>query len=522
MRRVASVWLPTWPTDRLRRQRRVADVPPPGSPLITATHDGRRRVVAAADSAAQALGLRPGQPIARAQALVPGLAVAEADPAGDEAALGRLAAWCLRRYAPLTAPDPPDGVWLDVTGCAHLWQSDALSWHAGEEAMLDDLVGRLARSGIAARCAVADTPGAAWAVARHAGQAAAVVPPGGQADALAPLPVAALRLPEDDAAGLCRLGLDRLGQLAFLPRAPLARRFGPELLLRLDQALGRVFELISPHFPPELVQHRLAFPEPLLTAEAFAPAISRLALAVCAKLELAGQGARRLALLFERVDGHVQAVRVGTAKPSRDARHLGRMLDERLEEVDPGLGVESMRLVVLLAETLPWSQAENAALMPGGATPPAATADVSALVHRLANRLGEGRVFRVALVESDVPERSARPVPPLAPPTGAGWLPSLPRPARLLDPPQPVRVMALLPNHPPAAFTWRRVRRRVRRADGPERITGEWWRGDGEAGAVRDYWAVEDEEGQRYWLYRRGDGADPSTGDLGWFLHGLF
>ena len=487
-------------------------MPLPGSPLITVAHDGRRRVVAAADGAAWALGLHPGLPLAQAQALVPGLAVAGADPEGDAAALGRLAAWCLRRYAPLTAPDPPDGLWLDATGCAHL--------HGGEEAMLADLVDRLARSGVGARAALADTPGAAWALARHAASVTTVIPPSGHADALASLPVAALRVSEDTATGLRRLGFDRIGQLAAAPRAPLARRFGPKVLLRLDQTLGRVFEPISPVFPPEVIQHRLAFPEPLLTAEAFTPAIARLVLAVCAELELAGQGARQLALLFERVDGQVQAIRIGTARPSRDARHLGRMLDAHLEAVDPGLGVEAMRLVVTLAEGLPWSQAGAALAPPDGAAP--AAADVPALVDRLANRLGAARVFRVAPVESDVPERSAKSVPPLAAPAGAGWPPSLPRPARLLDPPQPVRVTALLPDHPPAAFTWRRVRRRVRRADGPERIHGEWWLRDGEARAVRDYWAVEDEEGRRYWLFRRGDGSDPATGDLGWFLHGLF
>jgi protein ImuB len=517
MRRVASVWLPTWPTDRLRRHR--PGTPPGNVPLVTAAHDGRRRAVAAADAAAQALGLCPGLPLAHGQALVPGLAVVEADPAGDEAALGRLAAWCLR-YTPLTAPDPPDGIWLDVTGCAHLWQGEASPWRGGEEAMLADLAGRLAQAGFAARAAVADTPGAAWAVARHAGQAVTVILPGAQADALAPLPVAALRLSEDAVAGLRRLGLDCIGQLATVPRASLARRFGQRLLLRLDQALGRVSEPISPAVPPEAIQHRLAFPEPLLTAEAFTAAIAHLALAACAELELAGQGARQLALLFERVDGQVQAIRIGTAQPSREARHLGRMLDERLGEVDPGLGVDAMRLVVLLAEPLAWTQA--AAALASDAAPPAAAEGTAALVDRLANWLGEGRVHRVVPVESEVPERTVARVAPLAPPQHVSWPASLPRPVRLLCPPQPVRVLAALPDHPPAAFTWRRVRHRVRRVDGPERIRGEWWLRDGEARAVRDYWAVEDEEGRRYWLYRRGDGADPATGDLGWFLHGLF
>ena len=517
MRRVVSVWLPTWPTDRLRRASGGA--PPPDAPLVTASHDGRRRVIAAMDAAAQALGLYPGLPLAHAQARVPDLGVVAADPAGDGAALERLAAWCLR-YTPLAAPDAPDGIWLDVSGCAPLHAAKGAPARDGEQALLDDLMHRLARSGVAARAAVADTPGTAWAAARFAAPPLTVVPPGGQADAIALLPIPALRLCDDAAAGLRRLGLDLVGQLAALPRAPLARRFGPEVALRLDQALGRVFEPISPLFPPEAIQHRLAFPEPLLTADAFTPAIARLTSAVCAGLERAGQGARRLALLFERVDGRVQAVRVGTARPSRDARHLGRMLDERLEAVDPGLGIEAMRLVVLLAESLPWSQPAPA-LAPD-APPPA---DVAALVDRLGNRLGEGRVFRAVPVESDVPERAVRAVPAME---GAGamaeasWPVTLPRPVRLLRPPQPVQALAALPDHPPAAFTWRGVRRRVRRADGPERIRGEWWLREGEAKAVRDYWAVEDEAGRRYWLFRRGDGADPATGDLGWFLHGLF
>ena len=334
--------------------------------------------------------------------------------------------------------------------------------------------------------------------------------------------------PIETADGLRRLGLDLVGQLAAVPRAPLARRFGPRLLLQLDQAMGRVFEPLAPVFPPEVIQHLLAFPEPLMTPEAFTPAIGHLVLAVCAELELAGQGARQLALLFERVDGHVQAVRVGTSRPTRDARHLGRLLDERLETVDPGLGVEAMRLVVTLAERLAWSQASAAVLAPDAAPP---AADMAALVDRLVNRLGAGRVFRVAPVESDVPERAVRAVPPVeaagvgapeATLVHASWPVTLPRPVRLFRPPQPVQALAALPDHPPAAFTWRRVRRRIRRADGPERIHGEWWLRDGETRAVRDYWAVEDETGRRYWLFRRGDGTDLATGDLGWFLHGLF
>jgi protein ImuB len=477
-------------------------------------------VVAAVDATAAALGLHAGMPLAQAQALVPGLAIHPAEPEADAAALGRLAAWCLR-YAPLTAADAPDGIWLDVTGCAHL--------HGGETKLLRDLRNRLAARGIATHTAVADTPGAAHAVARSLSRKAGeegpgakrwevrVVPIGEVAAALAPLPIEALRLPPDIADGLRLLGFERVAQLAATPRAPLTRRFGPLVATRLDQALGAVFEPITPVFPPELMQARLGFVEPLLTAEAFAAVIARLTGTVCAELEKVGQGARRLDLLFERVDGSIQCIRIGTARPSRDARHLARLLGEKLERVDPGLGVEAMRLVVPLAEPLAYAQA-SASL--SEAEP--AGRDVSALVDRLENRLGTTRVWRAEAVESDVPERSVRRVPALGPPRRGTWPADLPRPVRLLDPPQPVDAMALLPDQPPVAFTWRRVRHRVRRADGPERIAGEWWKRAGEMRSVRDYFRVEDEEGRRFWLFRRGDGEDAATGDLRWFLHGFF
>jgi protein ImuB len=340
------------------------------------------------------------------------------------------------------------------------------------------------------------------------------VPPGGTAAALAPLPIRALRLTDDTVATLHRLGLTRIGQLMAAPRAPLTRRFGATLMRRLDQALGQVFEPIVPLDPPALISRRLPFVEPLFTAEAFAVVIARLTRSVCRRLERAGLGARRLDLLFERVDGSVQAIRVGTARPGRDPAHLARLLDERLETVDPGLGVEAMRLTLPLVE--PFDQTQAATLLDDAAP------DLSVLLDRLTNRLGAERVYRVAPVESDVPERAVRRIPPLAPPGRRTWQADLPRPVRLLSPPQPVQALAPLPDHPPVAFTWRCKRFRVRRADGPERIHGEWWRRDAEVLAVRDYFQVEDEDGRRFWLFRRGNGIDAETGDLSWFLHGIF
>jgi protein ImuB len=500
MRRVISLWLPSFPTDRLRRCR--SDAPSAETPFVTSRHDGHRRVIAAMDTTALALGLRPGLPLAQAQARVPGLVMVEATPAADAAALARLAVWCLR-YAPLTAPDPPDGVWIDASGAAHL--------AGGEAALLGDLLARMRQAGFTARAAIADTPGAAHAVARYGAEPTAVVPPGEATAVLTALPVAALRLTEDTIEALRRLGLIRIEQLVAAPRAPLVRRFGPDLLLRLDQALGCIFEPITPVVAPELISRRLTFVEPLSTAVAFAMVIARLTRSVCCRLERKGLGARQSDLLFERVNGSMQAIRAGTARPVHDAAYLARLLDERLETVDPGPGIEAMRLTISLAEPLIHEQGTT---LLEGACPP----DLSVLV----DRLGETRIYRVEPVESDVPERSVRRVPPLAPPSGRTWPKDLPRPARLLSPPQPVRALATLPDHPPVAFTWRRKRFRVRRADGPERIHGEWWQRDAERFAVRDYFQIEDEEGRRFWLFRRGDGIDTEAGNLDWFLHGIF
>ena len=359
--------------------------------------------------------------------MVPGLAVADARPGEDAAALKRLAAWCLR-LSPMTAADPPDGVWMDVTGCAHL--------HGGERPLLDLLLEHLGKGGVAGRAAAADTPGAAHALARHGGEAALVVVCGGHADAVALLPVSALRIDADTADGLRRLGFDLVGQLAAAARGPLARRFGDGLLLRLDQALGRVHKPIQPVMPPEVISVRRTLVEPISTAEAIATVIPVLVGEACAWLERRGQGARRLDLVYERVDGIFQVVQVGTARPVRDARHLGRLLCERIEDVDPGPGVEAMRLVLPLVE--PLSCAHPKADLAGDRT---GGANLSELVDRLTNWLGPGRVYRLQPVESDVPERSQTSVPalPASDHRAALARPSpWPRPVRLLERPEPV------------------------------------------------------------------------------------
>lgn len=461
----------------------------------------------AVDAAARAAGLRIGMAAAKAQALVPGLILKDAEPAADAAALDRLALWALQRYAPIVAADPPDGLVIDASGTTHL--------HGGEILMLTDMIARLATSQIAARVVMAESWGAAHALARYSVQPAIVVPPGESVATILPLPIAALRLPSDMVDSLRRLGFDHIGDLLAQPRAPLTLRFGPELGRRLDHATGALTEPIDPIRSPDLVHVRCVFAEPIGAPETLAHYTSKLTVQLCERLDAKELGARRLDLLFHRVDNCIKAIRVGTSGPVRDAKLLTRLLCDKIETIDPGFGVETMSLAAPVVE--PFTARQH--------TSPFADApesDISGLIDILSNRVGKQRLYRFKPIASDVPERSISRIAPAAPPTGDTWPDHWPRPARLLALPEPIETVALLPDHPPVHFTWRGVRRRVKRADGPERVFGEWWKRDTELITVRDYFQVEDEAGERFWIYRAGDGEHEDTGSQRWFLHGIF
>jgi protein ImuB len=535
-----SLWLPSWAIDRRRRQ---SGRPAPDEAFVLAATAGSRRLVTAASASAETLGIAPGMALADARALHPALTVASADPARDAVALARLAAAC-GRYSPWTAPNGADGVWLDVTGCAHL--------QGGEASLAAELVQWLAGQGIAGRAAIADTPGAAWAMARCGREAVAVVPSGGVRSALTSLPIMGLRLDPAVASELERLGLRRIGDLYDLPRSALARRAGRAAMRRLDQALGTAPEPLSPLPPPPQRWARRRFAEPIATPEAIAAAMAALIEPLCRRLAEEGQGARRLVLTLYRVDGTRAQAAIGTARPSRDPRHLLRLLEERLAQIDPGFGIEDMLLAAAGVAPLAAKQASFCKHLstcrpsppPGGNVLPfpesrrvarqmarallaaegrenddTDPAGLARLIDRLANRLGAEALCRVLPQESHIPERAARPAPVLAPGTGASWNLER-RPIRLLPRPEPILAVAPLPDDPPVFFRWRRLEHRVRRADGPERILGEWWRGAAEAQELRDYYSVEDESGRRFWLYRAGL-YQPDTSPR-WFLHGLF
>ena len=494
--------------------------------LVTTHKIGSRIQIAAACPAARALGIEPGMALTQVRAFAPEVDVRDADPDGDRADLERLARTLARHWTPVVSVSDADGLLLDLTGVSHL--------HGGEARMAARLVRLLARRGFRARVGIADTAGAAWAAARHAPDAVTILD-GDPLAALASCPVAALRVEEATVELLRRLGIDTVAQLAAMPRAPLARRFGPALVRRLDQASGRVPEPLDPVDVPEPIAVEQRFAEPLLTAEPIAHWIGQLVTRLSDALAAAGLGARTVALAATRVDAAVQVVRIGLARPTRDAAHLLRLLVRRIDTLDPGFGIEGLALHVLRADPL-GAEALASDLADGPAP------DLAPLVDAIVNRIGPRRLWRTRAVESDVPERAVAPSAPLDPPAAPAqrlkrddvrhldrrapdhpWHPRWPRPARLLRRPERLdHVLAELPDHPPRRFTWRGVTHRVVRGDGPERITGEWWRRAGERDAVRDYFRVEDEAGTRFWLFRRGDGERPVTGDLTWYVHGAF
>jgi protein ImuB len=460
---------------------------------------------------AQALGLRSGQKATDALALVPDLITAEAEPQDDARALTALVDWCVR-FSPAVAADAPDGLFLDITGTDHLW--------GGEAAMLADFRRRLHAGGLPFRCAIADTPGAAWALA-HYGEDGIIVPPGAQAAYLTPLPPAALRLDVETWAQIERLGLRRIGQILEIPHAPFGRRFGQAALTRLDQALGRSKEALTFRRPPTPWFARLAFAEPISAPEDMARVSTDVAAALCARLEAEGRGARRFELCFHRLDGQAMPLAIGLSLPGRDADRIARLFAPRLETVDPGFGIEVVTLAAHAVEPISGRQARlddgRDATVEEGLAP---------LVDRLINRLGEGRVWRASPVESHAPELAAARARPFASvPAARPWDPASPRPVRLFRRPEPVEdVMALTPDDPPTQFRWRGRLHRVRRAEGPERIGEEWWKAaveDVRTDHLRDYYRVEDTEGARFWLYRVGLYGDPGAPPK-WWMHGLF
>ena len=542
MKRVVSLWLPSFATDRLiRRQRREQTSKAHAALATVMAGQGGLRLAAVSPAAADA-GVMPGLPLAEAHALLPSLTVIEADPDSDEKAMDRIADWC-GRYALWTASDRSSlyrgklggggSLWLNVSGCAHLF--------GGEKALLEDLVARLLGLGFTAVAAIADTPGAAWAVARfaagHDGLRIRVVPPGRAAAALAPLPVAGLRLPPAVVQDLDRIGLRSVAALRAVPRAPLAARFGESVLTRLDQALGEADEPLSPRRPLPAMIARLAFAEPIGHADDVARAAAHLIKDLCTRLAQAHQGARRLELALYLIDGTVSRAAIGTSRPTRDPVHLQRLFREKLDLLNIGFGIEVATLAAPEVEPL---AAIQMPLTASRSEPWRSEESLARLIDRLVNRLGADNVNRFVRQASHIPERACRETPATADRgnkktaggrqdegTGPGGdqQSRQSRPLILLPWPEPIEVVAPVPDGPPVMFRWGRRQHRVRIAVGPERIAPEWWREESgldplQLSRIRDYYRIEDSDGGRFWIYREGlyRPGIPAK----WYLHGLF
>ncbi|TCJ13575.1 DNA polymerase Y family protein [Flaviaesturariibacter flavus] len=497
MRRFVSIWFPYLATDwHARKQPALKDVP-----FVLKTPVHNRAVVTAACPRATALGIHPGTVLADARALHPGLQALDDKPGLAPQLLERIAEWCIR-FTPVAATDAPAGILLDATGCAHLW--------GGEEAYLADIRRRLAARGYTVRAAMADTPGAAWALARYGNTH--IAPAGAQKEALRPLPVAALRLDGDTVQRLNKLGLRHVFQLCDLARPALRRRFGDGIGQQLRRALGEEEEGVQPVCPPAPYVERLPCIEPIVTRTGIDMALERLLQALCARLAAEGKGLRAAVFRGYRVDGEEPGISINTGRPTHHVEHVFHLFSLKVDTIEPAMGIELFLLEATVVEDQDPAQQRLWEAAGGLAHP-----QVAELLDRLAARLGPHTLHRYLPAEHYWPERAFRPARELTESTGTEWKVDRPRPLHLLSPPERIEVTAPVPDYPPMLFRHRGTLHKVVRADGPERIEPEWWIG---GGPHRDYYCLEDEVGRRYWVYREGHYTAERTEQ--WFLHGCF
>ena len=505
------MWLRRLSTDRIER----CSSEPVETFVVVAPVKSAQRITAMTDGAAR-LGLKAGMGLADARARYPSLPVVEADPEADRRLLEAVADWC-DRYTPLVGLDVPDGLFLDVTGCAHLF--------GGEAALARDLVARLAHQGLRARAAIADTVGCAWGIARYGKPG--IVACGETEAAMLPLPIAALRVDAEIVAGLKTSGLTCIGDLAARPRAPFAARFGKGLLLRLDQALGYVDEPIMPRLPVPAAMAEQRFPEPIAREADVLATIEHLGCQLVPVLERRGEGGRLFQTALFRADGKVHRLKIGTGSPLRDPPRVRKLFEERLavlgDACDPGFGYDMVRLSALVTERMEPGQT--------GLAGPDHAEELAHLIDRLGARFGIRRVSRLVPQDTHIPEYAVMNVPAHAPRSAPAAMPSIEqdslsaaRPIRLFNRPEPIDAIAQVPDGPPIRFSWRHVTHQVAHAEGPERIAMEWWRDHRGNRLTRDYFRVESDAGARMWLYREGlyGREDKPPKVPRWYLHGLF
>ena len=495
-KRFMAIWFRHLLTDgRARRQPELKDLP-----FVLAATVKNKIIITASSALAEREGAFTGMAVADARAAVPELLAID-DVPGQAAKLLRLIGLGCIRYTPIVSLNLPDGVMLDISGCTHLW--------GGEREYLKEIVLKLRVAGFDARASIADTPGTAWAVARFAARHP-IIASGDQAKTIAGLPPAALRLEPTILEKLQKLGFRTIGPLLAIAPQSLRRRFGTNLLLRIDQALGRVEEYLEVLVPPVPYTERLPSLEPIQTVPGIEIAIEKLLEMLCLRLQADGLGVRKAILKCHRIDGKKVQVGITTTKGSHSVSHLLRLFKLQIDKLEPALGIELFMMEALRTEEMDVVQEQLWAEAKGlGDT------SLAELLDRIAGKVGAAAIQRFLPAEHHWPERSVKLANSLTEQPQTAW-PELPRPIRLLNEPESIEVMALVPDHPPKLFVHKGKRHTIAKADGPERIGREWWQ---DSGQHRDYYVVEDSEGCRYWVFRSGhyDG-----GDAQWFLHGYF
>jgi protein ImuB len=475
-----------------------------GVPFVFAAPDHGRMLITAVSPTALDAGIEVGIRAADAKAICQGLEVID-DKLGRPAKLLRgLGEWCVR-YSPIVSIDEfrMDGLFLDVSGCTHLW--------GGEREYLKEIVSRLKSKGYTVRLAIADTPGAAWAVARY-GKVTPLIPIGRQTEALLSMVPDALRLEEPVLAKLRKLGFHQIKSFIGMPRSVLRRRFGEDFLLRLAQALGTENEVLIPLQVPMPFQERLPCLEPIKTRTGIEIAINRMLENLCKRLQAEGVGLRTGKLTGYRIDGRVVQVTIGTSGASHSVSHLFKLFQLKIDQIKPALGIELFVLDVPKVDEVEVPQEEMWTAKRG-----LDDQSVIRFLDRVAGKVGPQVIRRYLPATRYWPERSVNRANSVTEKPLSQWPVDKPRPTELLHRPEPIEVMALIPDHPPKFFIYNGVRHNVVKADGPERIEREWWLDTGEH---RDYYQVEDDQGQRYWLFRSGHyGGDQK---YRWFIHGFF
>ena len=471
-------------------------------PFVLAVPDHGRKIITASNILARQEGIENGMVVADAKAILPSLKVIDDDPTLPEKLLKSIAKFCIR-YTDAVAIDLPDGLILDVTGCAHLW--------GGEKNYIKEINTRLTNRGYDVRATMADTIGAAWAIA-HFGGSSPIVEPGKQMEALLQLPPSALRLEPEVKDRLYKLGLRKISQFINMPRPALRRRFGLFTLLRIDLALGNEEETIHPIIPIEPFRERLPCLEPIVTLTGIEIALERLLNAQSLTLNAEGKGIRKAVFSCYRVDGKVEQVEIGTNRATANPKHLFKLFEEKLQTIEPALGIELFMLDAIKTEKIITRQ-EQLWNTTGGPDDPA----IAELMDRLTNRFGPGPLTRYQPDEHYLPERSYKKADDLFFVDRLSWIVDRPRPLNLLQKPEPIEVTAPIPDYPPMNFRYKNQLHKIKKADGPERIESEWWISEGRH---RDYYAVEDEEGGRYWIFRAGHYSRDRSPN--WFIHGFF